>query len=99
MHWYRHQCDGDWEHSYGVKIETLDNPGWLVKVDLAETRLADIPFVEIVRGNGDESFPEPDFSRWLICKVEDGKFVGAGGPDDLEAIILTFVEWAKAADG
>jgi len=26
--WYRRQCDGDWEHSYGVKIETLDNPGW-----------------------------------------------------------------------
>ena len=32
--WYVAQCDGDWEHSYGVKIDTLDNPGWSLKVDL-----------------------------------------------------------------
>jgi hypothetical protein len=35
--WYRSRCDGDWEHSYGVKVETLDNPGWLVTVDLEDT--------------------------------------------------------------
>ena len=32
--WYQAQCDGDWEHHSGVTIETLDNPGWLVKIDL-----------------------------------------------------------------
>lgn len=26
--WYKSQCDGDWEHEYGIKIETVDNPGW-----------------------------------------------------------------------
>ena len=31
---YASCCDGDWEHQYGVKIETLDNPGWDVHVDL-----------------------------------------------------------------
>jgi len=31
--WYVVQCDGDWEHTYGVKIETLDNPGWMLRVD------------------------------------------------------------------
>lgn len=25
--WYHSMCDGDWEHCYGVKIETSDNPG------------------------------------------------------------------------
>lgn len=35
--WYRSQCNGDWEHSYGVKIDTLDNPGWSVTVELADT--------------------------------------------------------------
>ncbi|MFE4959105.1 Imm53 family immunity protein [Streptomyces sp. NPDC056653] len=24
---YAQQCDGDWEHEWGVKIATLDNPG------------------------------------------------------------------------
>ena len=27
--WYKSQCNGDWEHSFGIKIETLDNPGWI----------------------------------------------------------------------
>lgn len=25
--WYAAQCNGDWEHTYGVKIGYLDNPG------------------------------------------------------------------------
>jgi hypothetical protein len=33
--WYLDQCDDEWEHQFGVVIETLDNPGWLVKNDLA----------------------------------------------------------------
>jgi hypothetical protein len=28
--WYAAQCNGDWEHRYGVSIDTLDNPGWSV---------------------------------------------------------------------
>jgi hypothetical protein len=27
--WYAEQCDGDWEHQFGVSVETLDNPGWV----------------------------------------------------------------------
>ncbi|MFK0239099.1 Imm53 family immunity protein, partial [Streptomyces vinaceus] len=29
----------DWEHEWGVKIATLDNPGWTVEIDLEETDL------------------------------------------------------------
>ena len=28
--WYVAQCDGEWEHAYGVEIGTLDNPGWSI---------------------------------------------------------------------
>lgn len=35
--WLTAQANGDWEHSYGIKIETSDNPGWLVKIDIEET--------------------------------------------------------------
>jgi hypothetical protein len=31
--WYLAQCNEDWEHSYGVAIGTLDNPGWSLEVD------------------------------------------------------------------
>jgi hypothetical protein len=30
--WYVSQCDGDWEHECGIKITTLDNPGWDIKI-------------------------------------------------------------------
>jgi Immunity protein 53 len=35
--WYSAQCDGDWEHQYGVHIGTLDNPGWTLRIDLCGT--------------------------------------------------------------
>ena len=34
MNWYKTNCDGDWEHSYGITLQTLDNPGWHLTVDL-----------------------------------------------------------------
>jgi hypothetical protein len=37
--WYSSNCNGDWEHSYGVKIDTLDNPGWWLRIDLVDTPL------------------------------------------------------------
>lgn len=32
--WYLRHCDGDWEHGFGFKIETIDNPGIALKVNL-----------------------------------------------------------------
>lgn len=37
--WYAARCNDDWEHEWGVKIATLDNPGWTVTIDLEETDL------------------------------------------------------------
>lgn len=35
--WFAAQCNGDWEHLNGIKIETTDNPGWWVQVDISGT--------------------------------------------------------------
>ncbi|MBK8502531.1 MAG: hypothetical protein IPL46_10125 [Saprospiraceae bacterium] len=45
--WYNQNCDGDWEHDFGVAIETLDNPGWSVSIDTEGTRfkLLDMPWM------------------------------------------------------
>ena len=34
--WYNGNCDGDWQHEYGIKIETVDNPG-SIKIALSYT--------------------------------------------------------------
>jgi Immunity protein 53 len=39
--WYLSHCNGDWEHTYGVTMENIDNPGWTLTVQLAETTVQD----------------------------------------------------------
>ena len=36
--WYNSRCDGDWEHEFGIKIDTLDNPGWKITIDIDEKK-------------------------------------------------------------
>jgi hypothetical protein len=88
--WYLSQCNDDWEHVYGMDIETLDNPGWSFRVDLTDTNLEGVRFEEYSYGDAEES------EDWVNCKVKDRKFVGTGGPKKLEEIINVFVSWAKS---
>ena len=87
--WYLSQCDGEWEHRYGVQIQTLDNPGWMLDVDLVGTGLEDRPFP-----------PEPLEQRsetdWIHCRIENRQFRAAGGPTNLTEMIERFLAWAKA---
>lgn len=85
--WYVGECNGDWEHQYGIKIETLDNPGWLVTIDLTGTRLENIDYSpqEIHRSEDD----------WLSIRVESKIFRGAGGPLNLGEILHAFRVWAS----
>ena len=84
--WYESNCDGDWEHCYGIRIDTLDNPGWRVDIDLTDTNLEDVYFNEI-RMYIDEH-------NWISCNVTDGIFKGRGSIDKLEKILKIFSEWA-----
>ena len=34
---YTSLCNGDWEHSYGFKLDTMDNPGWHWEFNLRDT--------------------------------------------------------------
>jgi len=88
--WYRRQCNEDWEHSFGVKIDTLDNPGWMVKIDLTETALEGKSFEPLSRGDSDA---DPD---WIVCKLEAKQFVGYGGADNLSELLRTFLNWAES---
>ena|SRR5690242_17842967 len=91
--WYHSQCNGVWEHSWGVKIDTLDNPGWSVDINLRDTRLEKTPFAERSYGVGPEAGTSKD--EWLVCKVEGNIFKGRGGPLKLDEIIEVFLDWAE----
>ena len=87
--WYRGNCDGDWEHDHGITISTLDNPGWLLSIDLRDTRLASKPFDEVTMEASDEN--------WYQCRIKDGAFDGAGGAQNLGEMLRTFLDWANAS--
>jgi len=86
--WYKSNCDGYWEHIYGIKIDTLDNPGWIVQIDLSDTPLEHEEFDKIQYYMSDE--------EWIICSKEGGVYKASGGPNKLEEILLIFKEWVES---
>jgi hypothetical protein len=92
--WYLSQCNEVWEHTYGISIGTLDNPGWSVTIDLKNTNVMNKAFSVHVYGVHEHS-AEPD-NNWIHCKVEDNKFIGNGGPMKLEEILNVFLSWARS---
>lgn len=90
--WFHAQCDGDWEHGCGFRIETLDNPGWFVRIELEGTSLEDVVF-EVTE---DQSQHE---SERLRCWKEGAVFKIACGPGRLEDALRVFLDWADAAGG
>ena len=88
--WYIDQCDGDWEHGYGIKIETLDNPGWSLAIDIEYLPIGvaePIPWILVEHSEND----------WYGFKVEDGKFYASGDPTKLSLLISKFREFVENA--
>ena len=83
--WYLSNCDNDWEHLYGVKIDTLDNPGWSLTIDLDETPLADKDFLDIQIERTDND--------WVFCSIENKRFKAACGPLNLLEVVDIFRDW------
>lgn len=91
QYWYFANCDGDWEHGFGIEISTLDNPGWSISINLKDTDVENQVFdpVKVDRSEDD----------WFYCRVEiDQKkqtkiFYGACGPENLDELIGVFRAW------
>jgi hypothetical protein len=87
--WYRRRCDGEWEHEHGIRIDTLDNPGWRVDVDLAGTPLA---------GRAYERIEHRSENDWIDCRVVGDEFNGRGGSMNLREIVTTFLAFAQQVE-
>ncbi|GAA1073151.1 MULTISPECIES: immunity 53 family protein [Kitasatospora] len=89
QNWYADQCDEDWEHEWGVKIATLDNPGWTVTIDLEETDLEDCEFArqDVNRSTHD----------WLWAWTSEKAFHVRCGPANLAEALTLFRDWATGS--
>ena len=88
---YESLCDGEWDHSEGIRIETLDNPGWLVFLNLEETDI-DVPDMEIFVREGSER-------DWVHCRILNRRWEGFGGPGNLKEILVTLKNWSISGMG
>jgi hypothetical protein len=83
--WYGSQCDGEWEHDYGIKIGTLDNPGWSLQADLAGTPRESAP--------PSETKIERSEIDWIHYFVREGRFEAYGGAKNLREMLCIFQGW------
>ena len=83
QNWYLINCDDNWEHSYGISVNTLDNPGWIIKIDLSDTCLEDLQY--------EKQFENDPFD-WLSIKVNEKVFEGSGDPTKLITILTIFFD-------
>ncbi|MGK5595736.1 MAG: Imm53 family immunity protein [Parachlamydiaceae bacterium] len=86
--WYESQCNGDWEHSYGFNIKTLENPGWRVLIAVAETEWEDEPFSKLMIKRTDDD--------WMHCKVKRRYFKVYGRAGNLIEIFDIFLIWTES---
>ncbi len=100
-HWYSAQCDGAWEHTHGVTIHTLDNPGWHITINLDHTDMEHRSFEPVQHDASDTDWfrcrvAERDRSRGAHASHQFRRFEGAGGPRSLAAILSVFQAWAES---
>lgn len=81
--WHLENANND-GYALGIKIETLDNPGWIVKIDLTDTKYAGIHIDRVAYDNSEDD--------WMDCNIEDNVFIGVGGCMKLGEIIRFFRE-------
>ncbi|QEY25316.1 Imm53 family immunity protein [Neisseria zalophi] len=83
QNWYKSKCDGVWEHSYGIEIDTLDNPGWRVSLS-GENNKKNINI-----------FLERSDKNWVSIKADSNEFVAYGGIDNLDEMLHHALIWIK----
>jgi hypothetical protein len=84
--WFYSQCDGDWEHEYGIILETTADPGWSLSISISETELEKQHFIE------QKKYVHKD--DWFHCYVEAGELKGFCGIHDLQVLLHVFRKWS-----
>ncbi|WP_157880864.1 Imm53 family immunity protein [Streptomyces griseoruber] len=89
--WYASNCDGEWEHEYGIRMVTTDNPGWHIEIDVSETDLEGV-LVERARHEFSDG-------GWMIAWSDGTKFQAACSPLSLRDVDAFFGQLTEEAPG
>jgi hypothetical protein len=73
--WYEQTCDGNWEHDYGIDIESLPDPGWNLTIDLLATAWEDLVIDPLTRRTSEHD--------WLHIRTTERGLHTTCGPMNL----------------
>lgn len=90
QNWFFKQCNGDWEHQYGITIETVDNPGWYIVINLNDTICQNRDFTMIEMDNGEMD--------WYFCLTKNNNFEASCSPKHLNTVLKHFKNWAEEVE-
>jgi hypothetical protein len=93
--WYKSHCDGDWEHSFGIDIKSMDNPGFWITIDLAETECSEMS-LEVTDNGFEQQYSDSPPSIWYKYWIEESKFICYCSTDAFEVV---FDDFMKLVDG
>jgi elongation factor P hydroxylase len=85
QNWFQSNCNSDWEHGSAITIQSLDNPGWSICIDLESTDMENENFESIAIERTEDD--------WIHCKVEGFFFKGACGSLNLSEVLEIFQTW------
>ena len=81
--WYISQCDGDWEHAYGISIAAIHSSEWRV----------------LINGIFDKKPISIEYKRakvdWIHVKATESEFDGHGGIGNLREILILAFDWLQ----
>ncbi len=93
--WFNANCNGEWEHKFKIRIETVDNPGWMANIEIEETILEDKEFDEQDYELNEFDWKYNRIFDKILDKPINKKFMGVGDPNKLLEILLDFRKWAE----
>ena len=79
--WHKENAFED-GYALNITIKALDNPGWMIDIDLNDTIYSSISMDEIRIDNADDD--------WMTCRIENNRFCGFGDCLKLEKILEVF---------
>jgi hypothetical protein len=91
LSWYESNCDGYWEHSYGINIQSTDDPGFSITIDLKETECEGAPS-RIIEHDFLKRYEENPVKRWYKIEVEQDKFVAYSSIASFDEVFRVFFE-------
>ena len=84
--WFISNCNGDWEHGYGINMEYTKETGWYVYFNVNHTSMYDCKF---------DKKDKKGKKKWLTFEVNENSFIGRGDSSKLEEILQTFHDWVE----